>query len=71
MTDLERKKLMMLREEYPYVLTADEALKRALHAEQIKRGCSPGYHSWQLFAYDQQVMETMALLLEKEAAANT
>jgi hypothetical protein len=69
MTELERRKLRMLREQYPGFLTADEALRLALEAEQIKRDCGPGDPAWQRFAYEQQAMETMALLLEKEAAA--
>lgn len=69
MTELERRKLRMLREQYPGFLTADEALALALHAEQIKRDCGPSDPAWQRFAYEQHAMEAMALLLEKEAAA--
>lgn len=59
----------MLREQYPGVFTADEALALALHAENIKRDCGPYDPAWKRFSYEQQAMETMALLLEKWAAA--
>ena len=69
MTDLERRKLRMLREQYPGFLTANEALELAIYAEQTKRDCGPGDPAWRRFSYEQHAMETMALLLEKEAAA--
>lgn len=66
MTKLEQRKLSMLREQYPEILTADQALTAALSAEEIKRACGTGDPAWPKFAYEQQTLETMALLLEKE-----
>jgi hypothetical protein len=70
MTELERTKLRMLRDRFG-ILTAEKALEMALRAEQQKLRYKPSDNPYTFFALEQQGLENMAWLLEKEAAART
>lgn len=65
MTQLEIWKLERLRKEFGS-LNSDEALSLALEAESFKNACGPADITWPKFARDQERLEEMALLLEKE-----
>lgn len=47
-------------------MNSDEALSLALEAESFKNACGPADIAWPKFARDQERLEEMALLLEKE-----
>jgi len=65
-TPLEKRKLEMLREDFG-PLSTEEAFNLALKAEEIKRQCGVGDPAFLHFAIEQQSLENLAVLLEKES----
>lgn len=69
LTQLECRKLDVLKRRFGVgKLCADEALKMALEAEQTCKDIGPRDPAFLFFKNQQQDLENMALLIEKESA---